>query len=66
MVEEHRLVRMGPVELEAGEDPVLLGNAVLQRALVERHRWEVRQSWMHAVLDLQANWPEPQANQSFE
>jgi hypothetical protein len=66
MVEEHRLILLWPRELEAVEDSILLGDAVLQRALVEGQGREVTEAWVHSVLHLQPDGSDTEANEALE
>lgn len=57
---------MGPTETETRQDPIVLRNAVLERAFVEGHRWKVAQSRVHAVLDLEADRPKTETYQTLK
>ena len=41
-------------------------DSVLQRALVEDVGWKGAEGRVHAVLDLQADWPDPQNHQTLK
>ena len=66
MEKELRPARSGPWELETLQGAFLYGDAVLDLVIVESLRWELRNTWMHPVLHLQANWLVAKANQSFK
>ena len=66
MVEHHWLLRLGPLEREVFKDPVLLRNTILKRTFIECHRWEVAESRMHSVLDLQSDWSDTEADKPLK
>ncbi len=41
-------------------------DSILQRALIEDVGGEGAERWVHAVLDLQTDWPDPQNYQTFK
>ena len=54
--EHHRIVYHRPREVDLALETLLNCDAILQGAVVEHIRWELRQAGMHAILDLKANW----------
>lgn len=51
---------------EAEETLQTRSHAILQGTLIEDVGWEGTESWMHSVLDLQADWPDPKDHQAFK
>ncbi|RUS31225.1 hypothetical protein BC938DRAFT_478226 [Jimgerdemannia flammicorona] len=65
-VEKHGCLGDGPGEVNVLAEPLLGGDAVLQGALVEHVTRELGKARVHAVLNLQANRPDAQDNETFE
>jgi hypothetical protein len=66
VIEEHRLITNWPCEVKVIKNTILFRDSVLKRALIKCERREVAEAWMHAILDLQSNRPDTQADQSLE
>ena len=62
MVEEHWLVLLWPRKFEAFEDAILFGNPILERSFVESEGWEIAETGVHSILNLQSNWPDSKAD----
>ena len=57
MIEEHWTLDVRPSEVKPMQDSVLLGDSVLEGALIKSHRRKIRKGWMHTVLDLEPDRP---------
>lgn len=64
--EVHGFVFLRPRELESFQDAVLTRYTILQRALIESHRRESTQTWVHTVLHLQSDGSDAEADETLE
>ena len=61
-----RVATYRPGEVDAAEQPLVLRDAILERALVERVGRELREARVHAVLHLQPDRPDAEQHEALE
>ena len=66
MVEEHWPILLWPWELKSLQNSFVFRNSILKGSFVKSHRWEIAESWVHPVLDLESNWSDSKADQPLK